>query len=367
MTQLAYTPREELDERDSSSPAAEQHHIKISMSTIVRVARGRDPRDRAALIWLGNYAHRERISPDSLDETLGVKKTAIRAALTDPYSNSRPVVEKIESFRAVLDNNLPKLASTRVYRDVTEACQFALETKSLVEYIGPPRTGKTETGEAFFLRHMDKAGYCIVPESDSESDFVFELAKAHGVVAGDKKTIGRVKPTIRELYGKGGLELLILDEGHFLWPTNLTLKPKRLEFVRNLWDRYKRQIGIVVLATPQFALRLNQASQISTRWSSEQWEGRAVRFMGKATMSDNDLTLIARHHCPQGSSEVINQLVECGKASNGFSGAMLNALNLAAWRAKQRREPLTVDLLIEAQAQMAKGTRIEALAKKGGK
>ena len=91
-------------------------------------------------------------------------------------------------------------------------------------------------------------------------------------------------------------------------------------------------------------------------------------FHLRDTMSDADLAAVARHHAPEFADGLIASLVEQAKASAGFCGVMVNTIRAARFKARiacaeQEHPVVTPELLLAAQAQMARGTRIEALAK----
>jgi hypothetical protein len=365
-----YTPRADLSEPGSELAVngfTQRNNIQIGMNVVVRAARTRSERERGAILWLANYARREKLTADALTEALGLDRAAIRAALTNPEADIKQFVGKVESLRTVLDANLKEPANTRVHRDVTEALEFATESGAIVEVIGKTRMGKTESAEHFHLKNLQRSIYCVCPATDSYSDFIFALGRACGVSVGGGKMVTQIEAQIRAMFGRGGLTFLIMDEGQRLWPSDIRIKPKRIEFLRTLWDENKKEIGIVVLATPQYSVSMNQALTKSERWAPGQWEGRVVRWHCQDTMSRADLAKVASFHCPEADTPMIDQLVLGALGTEGFCGAMVNAITLARFKAKREGHAPNLQDIVNAQAQMAAGTEIERLAKKGAR
>jgi hypothetical protein len=228
------------------------------------------------------------------------------------------------------------------------------------------RNGKTETADWIHLKNMERTVYFVVPATESYSDFIFALGRAMGINTGGNKTITQIEAQARGMFGKTGISMLIADEGHNLWPTDITKKPKRIEFLRTLWDENKRTLGITVLSTPQSLISANLATAGSKRWAPGQWEGRIQRFHSEDEVSEADMAAVARWHAPEASAAIINQLVLFGKITSGFLGSMTNALERARNDAEEDGKPLTVAHVVNAQREMIKKTDLEkVLAAKG--
>ena len=368
---LEYTPREDLA-RVAAQPAATwttRHNVHVGLNTTARVARTRPDRERKATLWLANYANREGVSTDSLSEQLGVDRKALRALLTDPFAEVKDIVRKIESMRSVLDANLRAPAQTEFCRVVAKAFRYAMENGALVEVIDITRTGKTTIADYVHLKNLDRAIYVNCTHTESYSSFIIDVARACGISisSGKKgKKVHVLEEQIRSMFARGLFNLLIVDEGHYLWPNNIALKPKRIEFLRSLWDEKKRQVAIVILSTPQALLSSNQALQKSKRWAPGQWEGRITRFNQSAKPSTEDVEKVARWHCPEGSASIINHLVLFAKIAPGFYGAMVNVLDRARFEAKEAGEKLNVSHIEAAQAEAIKGTELQRALQKHG-
>jgi hypothetical protein len=365
-----YTSRAELTEAGSESGFAgwsSRNHIQVGFNTVIRATRPRPERERNAIRWLAAYAQREQITADALTEQLVSDRATIRAALTNPDADVKQLVGKIESLRAVLDSNLRPPADTTFCKTVNKALRFALDKGQLVEIIAKTRDGKTTPADYFHLKNLHQCIYFVCPATESYSDFIFAIARACGVSVGNGKTVTQIEAQIRAMFGRLGIRMLICDEGHNLWPSDITLKPKRIEFLRTLWDENKRQIGVGVLSTPQALVSSNQALQKSKRWSPGQWEGRVTRFRPTAAATSEDIEKVAKWHCPEGNVAIINQLVLFAKVASGFYGAMVNVIERARFEAEEVGEKLTLDHIKFAQAEAIKDTNVELDIKKARK
>jgi biotin operon repressor len=341
--------------------------IQIGLNIICRITPVRSERERKAMIWLYNYAHIRHLTADQLTEELGIGRAEIREALTDPDANPAQFVRAVEALRSKFDAGLGAIYLTGNARQTQEGMALAAKRHVPVEIVGHTRMGKTESAWHFYLRHyMDRGIFLSCPPDEAERTFLFDMARRLGIGTGGGKKAGQVLPQIRACFGRGKIEFLVIDEGHFLWPADTRVKPKRLEHVRALYDMFHpSEVGIVVLATPQFTINMNAALAHNKRWAPGQWDGRVIRYHYKDTMTDADLEGVARQHAPDFTDDMIASLVLQAKATEGFCGMMVNTIMLAREKAEVRGEArVTRALLTEAQQQMVSGTRIAEMAKK---
>lgn len=338
--------------------------ISIGMNIVARVARVLPEAERSAMLWLTNYAHKRDITADALSEELDLDKAEIRRALTDPDADRARFVRQVAILRSKFETEIGKLYSSTVLRKVRNAVKFAMgDAPQIVEIIGKTRIGKTFCAKVEFLKRMDHAVWLHCPNPGAEREFLGELADALGVSSGNALKSHQVIQKINSCFGKNRLRLLFVDEGHRLWPADLRHQPKRIEFLRDLWE--KLGVSVIILATPQYSESLAQAMEDNPRWAPGQWDGRVQRFHLSDTMSDEDLAGIARHHLPDGTEAMIDQLVLQAKSSEGFAGSMVKAIQRAKFMASMDNETLGLEHIKKAQAELAKGTRIETLAKRG--
>jgi hypothetical protein len=340
--------------------------IQIGLNVITRVGRVRTPRERSAMIWLHNYARLQNLTADALSDELDLNKPEIRAALTDPEADLARFVRQVEIVKQKFEADLPALADIKPARKVREGLTMALQRKKIVEIVGLTREGKTAPALDWFRRHaMDRGIYLNCPSDQTERSFILEFARVLGIGATTSKKASQITPQIRGCLGKGMIELIVMDEGHHLWPLDSKAKPSRIEFLRSLYDLHNpAQIGVVVITTPQHTISMNLALAKNLRWAPGQWEGRAIPFHLPDIVSDADLRAVAKHHASDFSDGMIEALVLHAKATAGFCGAMVNAIELARFKTEARGlTKVTDNILLEAQKQMTAGTRIAQMAK----
>lgn len=344
-------------ERGLSSPKLSG--INIGLNIVVRVAMAHTEPMRRAMIWLANYAAIHRSTADALAERLGLTKGDIRGALTDPeFEHPELFVERVTKFRREWEATLPALVETEVTREVGRAMNYALKKTKMIEIVGKTRMGKSESARLHWLRHLDRCLWFECPEDDTERGFFYELAAALGIGVSSAKKTGLFRAQCKVCFGPGGIECLIVDEAHRLWPSDVKSKPKRVEFLRSIYAD-GRGCSVVIIGTPQHTDSLNTSLDLAGRWAPGQYEGRVVRFHLAETMTKADLRAVAAHHGPEAGPDVVEALVEQALATQGYCGAMVETIGLA----REVYGDLSMDSVTRAQLQQARGSRIEAMAK----
>ena len=362
--------------------SAKLRGIAIGLNIITRVGMIRTDRERAAMIWLYNYARLRNLTADALSDELDLSKPDIRTVLTDPDAEAALLgrfVRQVEALRQTFEASLPEMYPTKPAKILWEALALAKKRPCMVEVVGITRIGKSIPGFNWYQRNaMDCGLFMTCPDDEAERTFLFENARMLGIGTTGGKKVGQVRPQVRACYGRKGIRLLIVDEAHFLWPIDKRSKPKRIEFLRGLYDMYiPAEVSIVILASPQHTMNMNLALDEHNRWAPGQWDGRVIRYhlpdnkydgkgeIVKYAMSDGDLRGVAKLHAPDFNEGMIEALVLNAKSTSGFCGAMVNAIELARFKAELRGLPkVTPDILLEAQSQMAAGTKILHIAGK---
>ncbi len=345
-------------ERGLSSPRIAG--INIGLNIVCRTAFAHPEPMRRAMIWLANYAHAHRTTADALSQQIGISKGDIRAALTNAdFEDTALFIERVQAFRASWEATLPNtLVETEVTREVNRAMGYALKRTKIIEIVGKTRMGKSESARLHWLRHLDRCLWFDCPEDDTERGFFYELAAALGIGVSSAKKTGLFRAQTKACFGPGGIECLIVDEAHRLWPSDVRAKPKRIEFLRAIYND-GRGCSVVIIGTPQHTDSLNTSLDLAGRWAPGQYEGRVVRFHLQETMTKPDLRAVARHHAPEATLEAIEALVEQALATQGYCGAMVETIHLA----RDIYGSLDIQAITRAQLQQARGSRIEALAK----
>jgi hypothetical protein len=363
-------PLRQTHPSDFSSPDVGLPLANLALDAVAAAARGRTPRERAALFW---FAHRAEVLP-ALHEDF-------RRAMIDPDADLSGFAARVESARVAYESALPTLALTQVRRTVAEGIRYAAAAPGrAVEIVGKTRLGKTVCARNEYQRLTCRARWLDCPSDDGEPSFLFALARALGIqglhenagrpssplrqsrpsrAEGVGGKVTRVRARIRDCFGPGGIELLIVDEGHFLFPADPAAKPRRLEFLRELIDG--AGASAAVLATPQFSESLNAMLEgANPRWVPGQWEGRVVRFHLEEAMSERDLAAVARHHAPEADARMVEFLVLGAMATEGYCGSMVNTIELARFKSGSGGK-LTLPLLTTAAQQMTRRTALGKL------
>lgn len=330
--------------------------INIGLNVITRVARHRSESERAAMVWLHNYAKHRSITADELCGELNLSRADIRRALSDPAEDLSRFMSAVQDRRHRFEQEEALFCETKVARTIDEAATFAQRQQVICEVIGTTRLGKTVAARQHYLLNMHQSIFVKAPEDQSDLTFLEEIAEALGIST-SRKRANQLRSQIKKCFGKRGIKMLYIDEAHFLWPDKSVSKPTRIEFVRSLWDRqHPAEIGVLLLATPQYAVSMNNALRDSDRYAPGQWEGRAIRYMLPAENSERELRDIAKTHCPEADESMLDQLVTAAGGTQGGAGFMVNSINLARTLAGDGK--LTLVLIRRAQKQMLAGSKV---------
>lgn len=364
-TRHAQPGADESPERYLSSPRL--RGIAVSTAIVARVAHVLPAAERAAMLWLCAYARLREVTADALGTELAMEPKTIRQALTNPEYDRAEFVSQVEKLRArfeaeldrqrpadepspfgllpVFDKALAQIANTSIARKITNAVAFATKSPQIVEIIGRTRIGKSISARHVFLRNLHRAAWLHCPRPDVERSFLEALAESLGVSLGTNYKNSELNPKIEACFGMNRINLLFVDEGHKLWPSDAHSEPRRIEWLRDLHEM--KGVAIVILATPQYSAALGEAMADNPRWAPGQWAGRTQAFDLPETMTSADLAAVARHYAPDASAEAVAQLVAHAQASEGFCGAMVAAIERARFRTDGA--PLTLEAVTEAQ------------------
>ncbi len=359
--------------------------INISTNVVARVCTVVSEPERRAMLWLNNYAHILGLTADALSVELDMDKADIRSSLTDPEHDRDRFVRQVGIIRSAFEKGLDDpaspnpfvpgttfydayrpIADTAVSRKIRNAVKFGSQGAQVIEIVGKTRMGKTIAGAREFFRSLDDSAWLHTPRPGPDITFAIALAKALGVAVGSTSLKAvQLWPKLEACFGPRKLRRLHVDEGHRLWPADLRNEPKRIEWLRDRWEL--EGVTIYIYATPQYSESMADALDDNPRWSPGQWDGRVQRYHLADTMSDEDLARVARHHLPEGDESMIAALVEQAKASEGFCGAMVKAIQRARFIASETDRPLSLCHIKTAQAELARHSRIAQLHRQAEK
>lgn len=369
---------EENPERNLAN--ARLRGINIGLNIIARIARVLPQAERDAMIWLHNYARLRDLTADALSAELDLDKSEIRRALTDPDADRMRFVRQVGIVRAAFekcrttyrrpdvpsefrligkfDESLGAIANTKVRRKVGQAIRMATKSPQIVEILGKTRLGKSISARHEFLGIMHHAAWLHCPRPGNERDFLNAMADALGVACGSCQKNSQILPKIEACFGPNRIRVLFVDEAHRLWPNDWRHEPKRIELLRDWWERLG--LSIIILATDQYSEAVQDAMQ-SDRWAPGQWVGRVQPFDLPEALEDVDLAAIAKHHAPDANDAVVAQLISHAKTSAGYCGAMVKAIERVRFRTGDDGK-LTVEEVRKAQVQIDREARLLALA-----
>ena len=183
MSSTRYAPTEAASENapERFLASGKLRGINIGLNVITRVARIRTERERAAMIWLHNYARLQNLTADALSDELDLSKPDIRAALTDPDADIARFVRQVEALRKKFEAGIDDLVQTKPTKILNEGMALALKRKVPVEIVGLTRMGKTVPAFDWYQRHaMDRGVFFTCPPDESERNFIWEWRARSG-------------------------------------------------------------------------------------------------------------------------------------------------------------------------------------------
>ncbi|MDR1305293.1 MAG: ATP-binding protein [Verrucomicrobiales bacterium] len=356
--------------------------LHVGLPTVLRYARCRTTQERHAMTWLVNYAlNVARLTGEQLcagvaepravrvsggirvelpRRGLGLTRDELRAALTDPDADLGKFVGATEAYRAAFEGNLPALVKTRVDAIAGEAFAYAASEPAMAELLGKNRMGKSECLRLHWLRNLHRCVWVECPTANDYRSFVIALAQPLGISVGGSKRGGKLTQQLKGCFGAQGIDLLIVDEAHRLWPPQIQSKPLRIELERELYAD-GRGCSIINVATYQFTESLNRALEQNARWAPGQYQGRVTPFHLPAQMPERDLRAVAAHYADGAiEPEAVATLVDAARSTEGYCGLMVNVIKRARLRAGAG--VITDALVVDIVSDFVRGTRLDQLA-----
>lgn len=380
MHQLATRPNHDIGiDRPALRTQANKrlHGIGIGLNDICRVARVHQGPMQRAMIWLHNFARLINMTADSLREELNLTGTEIRIALTDVnYNNQSTFIKHVENLRAEFESSLPDLVENRITHQVRLGILEAVEDRVFSEIIGPHRIGKSEPFLDEYLRkYMDCGIIFNCPAENDYRSFLHSMGQTMGVSVVATKRSNQLSVQMLDIFRTGGIKLIAIDEGQRLWPKDLTKNPLRMEYLRDAWDagemsrRARRGrdqgggIGIAVCATPQFSDCMIEMLETNKRWKPGQLDGRMRRTHLPETLTESEMTAIAKFHAPEFTAPALRKVVNVALASPGLLGFLFNLIGKVRFMNRHEGFAINEDTVKEAGKRMLAGTAIEKAAK----
>lgn len=209
------------------------------------------------------------------------------------------------------------LPLTTIGAEIHETLEFALCERGLVVVDGVARIGKTWSVKAWCDARPGQARYVQVPSSNDDLSFFRAICGSLGLGAGLNFKALELRAKIEAVL-QGGDLMLVLDEGHYLWPQRNMRKavPHRINWM--LTQLVNMGVPVAVVTTPQFT-KSQAALVASGGWSSEQLIGRIMDYKRLPdVLSEDDLLAVARYWLPYGCDDSIELLVRYAQSSEKY-------------------------------------------------
>lgn len=231
---------------------------------------------------------------------------------------------------------------TEIGEKAYESLQYALEEPGLVVIDGLARTGKSYAAEAWCAMNHGRARYVQVPSSNDDMSFFRAVALGLGIGCSSQKAQD-LRMRIEQVLQTGDL-LLVLDEGHYLWPQRNMRKavPHRINWI--LTQLVNKEVPVAIVTTPQFT-KSQHAVEKQGGWSSEQLVGRITYYETLPTkVSAADLKAVAKFYLPEGDDESIGLLVDYAETSAKYLQAISSTVKRARFLANRNNRSQPTDL-----------------------
>ncbi len=207
---------------------------------------------------------------------------------------------------------------TEIGATVGETLDYALDERCLVVIDGLARTGKTFSVRQWCDAHPGQSRYVQVPSSNDEISFHRALCDALGLGASRAYKANDLRAKVESVLQSGDL-LLVLDEGHYLWPqrnVRQASNPPRINWL--LTQLVNMSVPVAIVTTPQFT-KSQRAIERNGGWSSEQLIGRISLYKRLPDLlSGADLESVARYWLPAGCEKTMRLLVTYAQSSEKF-------------------------------------------------
>jgi hypothetical protein len=236
-------------------------------------------------------------------------------------------------------NRQQQTVTTELGAQVYDTLDYSLQSRRLVLIEGLARMGKTFAAQAWCEQHPGRARYVQVASTNDEIGFYRAVAKALGASINLNSKAQELRLRIEETLQAGHLAI-VFDEAHYLWPNLIDARslPSRMNWI--MTALVNAGVPVAMISTPQF-LKNQKAMETRTRWASEQFIGRIGHYQKLPdSLSENDLTKVAKALLPEGDAKAIETLVRYAQGSAkylaGIESAVCRARYLASKDGRER-------------------------------
>ncbi len=218
-----------------------------------------------------------------------------------------------------------RLADTEVAGKVLPAMDRALRRRRMVQIIGEPGVGKTESVKTWTEMHLGEARLVTLSGINEQTGFFQRIAEALGVASGTSQSLPKMKARVEAMLRRSGL-MLVIDESHFMFSPHerVRSRPVLLDWVDTACCN--NGVPVVLSATPQFTAHLKQLQTQSIGklglWNSAQFHRRCLdRLPLPARVPPKDARAVVLKLWPEASAAHAAEIVvwaTAGKASQNW-------------------------------------------------
>jgi AAA domain len=245
------------------------------------------------------------------------------------------LIDTLREFQAAwIERHRRAGVFTELGKQVCETLDYSREEHCLTLVDGLARTGKTHAAKAWCEMNPGVARYVQVPSTNDEIGFYRAIAKSLGVSINLNSKAQELRQRIEDTLQPGGLTV-VFDEAHWLWPSSTyrDALPGRINWIMTALVNYGVPVGLVT--TPQF-MRAQKRVESKACWTSEQFVGRIGHYQKLPnSLSEKDLSAVAKVLLPEGDSTSIEMLVAYAQASAKYLAAIEIATHRARFLAKR--------------------------------
>lgn len=234
-----------------------------------------------------------------------------------------------QRIQAISDN----VVVTEIGQQVCEALDYALEARCLTLVEGEARTGKTYAVDKWCEARPGQARLVEVPPGNDDFGFFRAIARSLGLSINLNSKANELRDRVEDVLLAGDL-VLCLDEAHRAWPqANLHRGwPARINWIMSMINK---RVPIALISTPQF-LQAQRIVEDKTGWNGSQLTGRIKHYRRlPETLSQDDLTLVARSLLPEGDDKSIRLVVLYADGSAKYLAGIESVVSRARYLAKR--------------------------------
>ncbi|MBE2896765.1 AAA family ATPase [Pasteurellaceae bacterium HPA106] len=277
---------------------------------------------------------------------LGFTSAVLSAYINGKYSGNNQTVE--QAIRAWIENRAkkaqvfveaPQFIETNTAKGIWQVLDMSKLLSTMVTIFGASGVGKTQSAREYAKRNSNVWMITASPARATLSSILYEMALELGINDAPRRKDKLSRLIVKKLTGTAGL--MIIDEADHL-PYDA------LEEIRIIQE--ETNIGFALIGNDKVYTRIqggvNQAHEYARLWS------RIGKHKSVKKCTKNDIKAIATAwQLDTQDKDLMKVLYDIGGAAGGLR-ALTQYLRLAGISAKGNGTTITLDLIMQAQAQM---------------